>query len=102
MARIIWTEPALDQLDEIAAYIALDKPIAAGKLVKRIFSSVEHLEKFPASGREPSELPDSVYREVVCSPCRIFYRQEGEIALVIHVMREEAQLRKYLLDKNAD
>ena len=26
MAQVIWTEPALDDLDAIAAYIALDKP----------------------------------------------------------------------------
>ena len=50
MAEIIWTEPALDQLEEIAEYIALDKLGAASKLVKTIFSAVERLEQFPESG----------------------------------------------------
>ena len=31
MAQIKWTEPALDDLNEIAEYIALDKPSAAKK-----------------------------------------------------------------------
>lgn len=35
MAELIWTEPALQDLDAIADYIALDKPEAARQLVKR-------------------------------------------------------------------
>lgn len=100
MAQVIWTEPALDQLDEIAEYVALDNPVAAGRLVRNIFTSVSRLEQFPNSGREPPELPESVYREIVCSPCRIFYRDEGNIVLILHVMREEIQLRKYLLSQS--
>ena len=97
MAEITWTDPALDQLGEIAEYIALDKPGAAADLVKRVFSAVEQLEQFPDSGHVPSELPNSIYRELYVRPCRIFYRQDGDIVLVIHVMRGERQLRKLLL-----
>jgi toxin ParE1/3/4 len=98
MAKIIWTEPALDQLDEIAEYIAIDNPLAASELVVKVFKKVDRLEHFPNSGREPPELPDSIYREVVCPPCRIFYRCEDRNILILHVMRDEMQLRKYLLD----
>lgn len=98
MAEIIWTEPALDQLDDIAEFIALDNWSAASALVVRVFETVDRLARFPDSGREPPELPGSVYREVVCSPCRIFYRLDAERVLILHVMREERQLRKYLLD----
>lgn len=102
MAQVIWTEPALDQLDEIAEYIALDNPAAAGRLVRNIFTRISCLEQFPDSGREPPELPESVYREVICNPCRFFYRHEGDVVLILHVMREEMQLRKYLLGENND
>ena len=44
MAKIVWTVPALDQLDEIAEYIALDKPDAARELVARVFEKVDRLE----------------------------------------------------------
>ena len=37
MAKITWTDSALDDLDEIAEYIALDKISAARKLVQRVF-----------------------------------------------------------------
>ena len=98
MAEIVWTNPALDQLEEIAEYIALDKPEAASRLVKEIFSTVDRLEQFPDSGHLPSELPNSIYRELYVKPCRIFYRHEGITVFIVHVMREERQLRQYLLD----
>ncbi|QQD18365.1 type II toxin-antitoxin system RelE/ParE family toxin [Spongiibacter nanhainus] len=102
MAEIIWTDPALDQLEEIAEYIALDKPDAASNLVSQIFSTVERLERFPDSGHVPPELPNSIYRELYVRPCRIFYRQDDELVFIIHVMREERQLRKLLLSTESD
>ena len=39
MAEVIWTEPALQELDAIAEYIALDNPAAARHLVQKIFVS---------------------------------------------------------------
>ena len=99
MAEIIWTEPALSDLDEIAEYIALDKPDAAKRLVKKVFSSIERLERFPESGRIPPELGGSMYREIIVTPCRIFYRTNQSKVYILHVLRGERQLRKYLLDE---
>ena len=39
MAQVIWTEPALSDLDAIADYISLDNPEAAKALVQRVFPS---------------------------------------------------------------
>lgn len=97
MAEVIWTETALQELDALAEYIALDNPAAASALVKDIFDKIERLENFPKSGRIPPELPDSVYREVVIPPCRIFYREDEQRLLVLYVMREELQLRTFML-----
>lgn len=97
MAEVIWTEPALQGLDAIAEYIALDNPAAAKDLVKAIFDQTGRLEHFPKSGRIPPELPDSVYREVVVPPCRIFYREDEQQVFILFVMREERQLRAYML-----
>lgn len=97
MARLVWTEPALAQLKGIADYIALDNSKAASKLVKGVFEAAERLAQFPESGRTPPELPNSVYREILRRPCRLFYRLAGDQVLIVHVMREEQQLRRYLL-----
>ncbi|HFD86677.1 MAG TPA: type II toxin-antitoxin system RelE/ParE family toxin [Gammaproteobacteria bacterium] len=98
MAQVIWTEPALDDLNKIAEYIALDKPGAAKKLVREVFTKVVRLEQFPGYGRKPPELDKTRYREVVVPPCRIFYRIKDERVFVLYVMRSERQLRKVVLE----
>ncbi len=102
MAQIIWTEPALQDLNEIAEYIALDKISAANKLVQKVFSSTERLEQFPKSGRKPPELENSRYLEIIVNPCRIFYRVEKDKIYILYVMRSERKLRNYLLDERAN
>jgi toxin ParE1/3/4 len=101
MAQIIWTEPALSDLNEIAEYIALDKPDAARSLVKQVFSSVDNLEQFPELGRTPPELKLSKYREIIVDPCRIFYRIDQSKVNILYVIRGEMQLRRYLIDERA-
>jgi toxin ParE1/3/4 len=94
MAEVVWTEPALSDLDAIADYIALENPTAASQLVRRVFAHVGQLEKFPESGSKPAELKKSRYRQIVEPPCRVFYRYDGTRVFVLHVMRSERLLRK--------
>lgn len=102
MAQVIWTEPALQDLNEIAEFIALDKISAANNLVQKVFSVTERLEKYPKSGRKPPELESSRYLELVVNPCRIFYRVEKDKVFILYVMRSERMLRNYLLDDRAN
>ncbi len=94
MAEIVWSEPALADLDAIADYIALENPVAAAELVKRVFSHVEQLMEHPDSGSRPQELARSRYRQIVELPCRVFYRHDGHKVFILHVMRSERLLRK--------
>jgi len=93
MAEIIWTEPALADLDAIADFIALDKPAAAAALVQRVFAHVAHLEAHPELGSVPLELKRSRYRQIIEPPCRVFYRYDGERVYILYVMRSEQLLR---------
>ena len=99
MAELIWTEPALLDLDEVAEYIALDDPIAASNYVQKVFDRVERLTIYPNSGKRPAELPRTPYREVVIPPCRIFYRVENKTAYILYVMRSERLLHRFLLER---
>jgi toxin ParE1/3/4 len=98
MAALIWTEPALQDLDAIADYIALDNPRAARELVQRVFQHVEQLQAHPESGSLPPELRRSSrrYRQIVEPPCRVFYRYDrrSRNIFVLCVMRAEMRLRK--------
>ena len=99
MARLIWTEPAIADLEAIADYIAVDNPAAASRLVHRVFESVQRLERFPSSGKRPPEMPQSCYREIVVTPCRIFYRVEDDAVLLLYVMRAERLLRRWQIEE---
>jgi toxin ParE1/3/4 len=99
VARLIWTEPALADLEAIADYIALDNPGAACRLVQRVYESVGRLQRFPSSGKRPPEMPRSTYREIVVTPCRVFYRCEGDTVFLLYVMRVERLLRKWLIEE---
>jgi toxin ParE1/3/4 len=97
VAQINWTEPALQDLYEIAEYIDFSNPDAAQRLILKIFSTVERLEQFPESGKEVLELEGFGYREVVVNPCRVFYKIDRDEVFVLHVMRQEQDLKRYLL-----
>ncbi|MGC6500653.1 MAG: type II toxin-antitoxin system RelE/ParE family toxin [Henriciella sp.] len=98
MAQIIWTEPALADLNGIAEYIDIENPAAARDLVRRVFATVDRLERHPASGKYPDELEGKRYREVVCGPCRVFYRHPRGRVIILFVMRSERRLRHFLLE----
>jgi toxin ParE1/3/4 len=101
MAQIVWTEPALSDLDAIADYIAIENPQAAAALVRRIIGHIEQLADHPESGSRPQELKRSRYRQIVEPPCRVFYRYDGHKVFILHVMRSERLLRKTRLTSRA-
>lgn len=101
MAEVIWTEPALSDLEAIADYIALDNPVAAAELVRRVLKHVGQLCEHPRSGSALSELPGWRYRQIIEPPCRIIYRQEQNLVLILHAVRSERQLKRNILAKRS-
>ena len=102
MAQIVWTEPALIDLDEIAEYVALDKPGAAKKLVRKVFTSVKRLKRFPESDKIPPELKGTEHREISVGPCQIFYRIDSSKIFILYVMRSERVLKMFILDDRSE
>jgi len=89
MAKVIWTEPALNALDEIADHIALDDYDAACRLVQKVFERVDLLEGNPNLGNIPKELRRTPYRRLVIKPTYVYYRIEGGKVVIIFVGRTE-------------
>jgi toxin ParE1/3/4 len=102
VARVIWSEPAVRSLEEIAEYIALDKPQAASRWVGRVLEAVGRLANFPDPGSILPEIPDLPYRQVVVAPCRVLCRHDGKTVWIIHLFRGERPLReKDIVDTSA-
>ena len=96
MVGIIWADPAIQDLDAVADYIALDNPAAARQLVQQVFASVRMLRKFPRMGSVPAELRGLSYRQLIVPPCRVFYRAEKKVIYIVHVLRGEQLVRREL------
>jgi toxin ParE1/3/4 len=96
MARIIWADTAIHDLDAIADFVALENAGAARELVQQVVAAVERLQKFPHVGSRPNELTGLPCRQVIVSHCRIFYRVEEQIIYIIHVLRGEQLVRRGL------
>lgn len=97
MAEIIWTAEALNTLEEVAEYIAVSSETAASKLVVRVFEKTDRLEQFPKSGRLVEELREMAYREVIVNPCRVIYKIDNETVYILHVVRQERDLRRFII-----
>ena len=94
MAEVVWTEPAVSDLNAIADYIAVDSPTAAAALVTRVVAHVGQLAAHPDSGSRPPERGRSRYRQIIEPPCRVIYRHEAAVVLILHVVRGERRLRR--------
>ena len=96
MAKVIWADPALHDLDAIADYIAVENGEAARELIQRVLAAVERLQEFPRTGSFPEELRGLPYRQLMVTPCRIFYRPGENVIYIVHVLRGEQRVRKEL------
>ncbi len=85
MIPVIWTEPALDDLERIRLYISDFNPIAAGEMAARILEAGNGLAFFPMRGRASS---NSKIREItIAHPYIIRYRAERERVVILRVRR---------------
>ena len=76
--NIVWSPLAVEKASEIAGYIAQDKPSAAEKWIKTVFSKVEQLKSAPEIGRIVPEIGNNQFREIIYGNYRVIYRIEAE------------------------
>ncbi len=89
--EIVWSPLARARLQEIRAFVALDKPDAAGRLATRIVAVVEALRTHPYLGRAGAE---PGIRELVIggTPYTILYHVRGQritIGTIWHAAQRE-------------
>lgn len=98
--KIVWTQPAVEDLYELHAYIARDSELYASGFVERLISAVEVLEDYPQLGRIVPEGNDESIRELLYQHYRLVYRvamDHIEVLSVIHGARDlgTAKLRPW-------
>jgi len=93
--RVVWTEPALEDLEATAAYIARDSPRYAAAVVREAQQAARSLKRFSRRGRVVPELDDPGLREIFVRGFRLIYEIREEIIFVlgfIHGARDLGRL----------
>ena len=99
MAEVVWTEPALFDLEALGDYIALDDAEAARRLIQRLFDRTDQLANHPELGRKLEAFPEFDYRELIEPPCRLIYRASADNVYILHVIRTERLLTRNLISE---
>jgi addiction module RelE/StbE family toxin len=73
MAKVNWTDQALNDLIHIAEYIAQDSVKYSKITVDRIRSRARELREYPQLGRVVPEVDSPVLRELIMGNYRIIY-----------------------------
>jgi toxin ParE1/3/4 len=74
MARLIWTERAIEQVKEIGAFIEQNSAFQARRVVRVVLKEADKLRQFPRLGRMIPERQEDSYRELLIFSYRVFYR----------------------------
>jgi len=84
--KIKWVNSAIDNLSNLADYIAEDNPVKARKLISKIRAAISNLAQQPAMGR-PGRVENTRELVIVGTPYIVIYRiqnKEIEILRVLH------------------
>jgi len=100
--RVLWTEAAARDLEDIIAFIAADSPGNARAVLARIKERAAALETHPARGRVVPELAlfgFATWRELIVKPHRLIYRVEEDRVFVLAVLDGRRDLEDLLLKR---
>jgi plasmid stabilization system protein ParE len=97
MAEIKWTAEAEQWLRDIFAYISVDKPEAARRVVEGIYEKAQLLQRFPEIGHRYDRYPDLNIRILLYGHYRIAYliKPDGNID-ILGVFHGALEIDRYL------
>lgn len=98
MAEVIWTEQALEDLEQILDFVAqTSSERRAQDLQQRVAQRVRILEKFPRLGRRVPETDEERFHELLEKPYRIVYELiDEDIVLIQHVVHSSRDMNDVL------
>ena len=97
MARkVVWTEPAADDLVETVEYIARDSPAFAASLAQRVCDAGDSVADFSERGRPYPDPAYPDYRELIVGPYRLVYELEAERVVIHGVFHGSRNVSKLL------
>jgi toxin ParE1/3/4 len=92
MVKIVWTDSAIQDLNDIGDYIARDSQRYAELTVEKLFYSVDILEENPKAGKMVPEFEDENIRELIRGSYRIVYHFVDDFRIDILTVHNCARL----------
>lgn len=97
MARkVVWTEPAADDLVETVEYIERDSPAFAATLAQRVCDAADSLADLSERGRPLTDPPYPGFRELIIGPYRLVYEVEAERVVIHGVLHGRRNVRQLI------
>ena len=96
MVKIIWTEPALDDIRSIMEFIAQDSAYYADMTARGILNAPKRIKKYPLSGRLVPEFCDATIREIIHGSYRIIYKTVDKKCFVVAVVQASREIIRHL------
>jgi plasmid stabilization system protein ParE len=90
--KLIWSQLAIDDLDDIANFIAKDSGEYAKIFVRKLVEQVERIPDFPMSGRVVPEIKNEQVRERMYQNYRLIYRIKLESIEIVRIFHHGRQL----------
>jgi len=91
MVEVVWTESAIQDLNDIAEYIAKDSFRYAQLTVEELFYATDILETYPKAGKIVQEFSNESIRQLIKGNYRVVYKivdiQRVDILTVHHCAR---------------
>jgi toxin ParE1/3/4 len=94
--KIHWSELALEDIDSIRRYIAMDSKRIADRFVGDLAISTRRLRRFPEIGQIVPESKNPSIREIHFSSYRIIYRvgeRQCDIITILHASRDFSSIK---------
>ena len=83
--KTVYTDPALDDLEEIRAYLVIHYPAVAPAVRYRIEEVVRRIALYPESVPRVEDRPDVRAASLIRYPYKIFYRIEKKTIYILHI-----------------
>ena len=84
--RVTWSPRAVEDLEDIARYIAGDSSVYAAAVVRTILNTTRNLSRFPFAGRIVPEFQAENIREWFTYSYRVIYRVENDVVTVATIV----------------
>jgi toxin ParE1/3/4 len=83
--KVVYTAAALQDLDEIAEWLAVHYPTIAPTVERRIRAVAAHIGRWPESARRSAKRPGVRVIPLGRYPYKIFYRVTADAVEILHI-----------------